>query len=51
MKIIIYIFILYNKNSNGLLKILGDLGAWKKKTKSADVICCGFQCHLTQCKL
>ena len=28
------LFVLYNKNSNGLLK---DFGAWKKKNKSADV--------------
>ena len=28
-----YLVVLYNKNSNGLLK---DFGAWKKKNKSAD---------------
>ena len=33
------LFVLYNKNSNGLLK---DFGAWKKKNKSADVIWRGF---------
>ena len=34
-----YLFVLYNKNSNGLLK---DFGAWTKKNKSADVIWRGF---------
>ena len=29
-----YLFVLYNKNSNGLLK---DFGAWKKKNKTADL--------------
>ena len=35
----LHVFILYNKNSNGLLK---DFGAWKKKNKSIDVISHGF---------
>ena len=33
------LFVLYNKNSNGLLN---DFGAWKKKNKPADVFWRGF---------
>ena len=34
-----YLFVLYNKSSNDLLK---GFGAWKKKKNSADVIWHGF---------
>ena len=37
------LFVLYNKNPNGLLKILPDVWDMEKdKNKSADVICHGF---------
>ena len=38
-----YLFVFYNKNSNGLLN---DFGAWKKKNKSADVYLTSSVCPL-----